>query len=92
MSADLVPARFLVLADASPGLLSRLLEPLAKRDLIPDAVRATHDPAAEAMRAEFVLHAMPQEMVHLVAGNLGQVVGVRRVRTELPQASIADAA
>ena len=26
------------------------------------------------------LHAMPAGMVHLVAGNLGQVVGVREVR------------
>src|SRR3978361_1123724 len=28
--------RFLLDADASPGLLSRLLQPYAKRDLIPD--------------------------------------------------------
>jgi hypothetical protein len=88
----LVPARFLVLADASPGLLSRLLEPLARRDLIPDALRATHDPAREAMQAEILLHAMPQGMVHLVAGNLGQVIGVRGVRTEMPRREIADAA
>ncbi len=88
----LVAARFLVLADASPGLLSRLLEPLAKRDLIPDAVRATHEPAQEAMRTEIVVHAMPQGMVPLVAGNLGQVVGVRRVHTERPQVALADAA
>lgn len=76
----LVPARFLVLADASPGLLHRLLEPLAKRDLTPDAVHAVRD--GEAVRAELVLHAMPEGMVHLVAGNLGQVVGVRSVLTE----------
>jgi hypothetical protein len=73
----LVAARFTVTADAFPGLLSRVLEPFAKRDLIPDAVRATRDGAA--MRAEVSLHAMPLGMVHLVAGNLGQIVGVRRV-------------
>jgi hypothetical protein len=78
--ASLVPARFLVLADACPGLLSRLLMPLAKRDLMPDAVHAVRD--GEAVRAELVLHAMPAGMVHLVAGNLGQVVGVRSVLTE----------
>lgn len=73
----LVAARFTVVADAFPGLLSRVLEPFAKRDLIPDAVRATRD--GEALRAEVSLAAMPLGMVHLVAGNLGQIVGVRRV-------------
>jgi len=73
----LVTARFTVTADASPGLLSRVLEPFARRDLIPDSFRASQD--GEAMRAEVALHAMPLCMVHLVAGNLGQIVGVRRV-------------
>jgi len=73
----LVAARFTVTADASPGLLSRVLEPFAKRDLVPDLVRATRD--GEVMRAEVALHAMPLGMVHLVAGNLGQIIGVRRV-------------
>jgi acetolactate synthase regulatory subunit len=73
----LLAARFTVTADAAPGLLSRVLEPFAERDLIPDAVRASRE--GEALRAEIALHAMPLGMVHLVAGNLGQVIGVRRV-------------
>jgi acetolactate synthase regulatory subunit len=73
----LVAARFTVTAEASPGLLSRVLEPFAKRDLTPDTVRASRD--GEAMRAEVALTAMPLGMVHLVAGNLGQIIGVRRV-------------
>jgi acetolactate synthase small subunit len=73
----LVAARFTVLAEASPGLLSRVLEPFAKRDLIPDTARATRD--GDRMRAEIALRAMPLGMVHLVAGNLGQIVGVFRV-------------
>jgi acetolactate synthase regulatory subunit len=73
----LVAARFTVSADAFPGLLSRVLEPFAKRDLIPDTVRATRE--GDGMRAEVALHAMPLGMVHLVAGNLGQIIGVRRV-------------
>ena len=73
----LVAARFTVTADTSPGLLSRVLEPFAKRDLVPDLVRATRD--GEVMRAEVALQAMPLGMVHLVAGNLGQIIGVRRV-------------
>lgn len=70
----LVPARFVVLAEASPGLLSRLLQPLAKRDLVPDRVQARRE--GDAMRVEIALDAMPAGMVHLVAGNLGQVFGV----------------
>jgi hypothetical protein len=72
----LVAARFTVVAEASPGLLSRILEPFAKRDLVPDTVRASRD--GEAMRAEVAL-SMPLGMVHVVAGNLGQIIGVRRV-------------
>ena len=73
----LVTARFTVTADAAPGLLSRVLEPFAKRDLIPDAVRANRE--GDALRAEIAMEAMPLGMVHLVAGNLGQIIGVRRV-------------
>jgi len=74
----LVAARFAVLAEASPGLLSRLLQPLAKRDLVPDLVLARRE--GEMLRVEIALDAMPAGMVHLVAGNLGQVVGVTEVR------------
>jgi acetolactate synthase regulatory subunit len=70
--------RFHVLADTCPGLLPRLLHPLAKRDLVADAFHATRE--GDATRVEMALHAMPAGMVHLVAGNLGQVVGVREVR------------
>lgn len=73
----LVAARFTVMAEAAPGLLSRVLEPFAKRDLIPDAVRATRE--GNTLRAEVSLTAMPLGMVHLVAGNLGQIIGIRRV-------------
>ena len=69
--------RFTLTADASPGLLPRLLQPFAKRDLTPDAFesRRVHD----ALRVEIALTEMPAEMVHLVEGNLAQVVGVRSV-------------
>ena len=70
--------RFLVEAEASPGLLGRLLEPLAKRDLVPDAVTARRE--GEAMHLDVLLHSMPAGMVHLVAGNMGQVIGTLAVR------------
>ena len=82
--SDPVPAEmpvavtFHVLADTCPGLLPRLLQPLAKRDLVADGFHAERE--GDDTRAEIVLNAMPAGMVHLVAGNLGQVVGVQEVR------------
>ncbi|WP_043340260.1 hypothetical protein [Belnapia moabensis] len=76
--SNLVSVRFSVLAESSPGLLPRLLQPLAKRDLTADAMTARRE--GDDMRVELVLDAMPEEMVHLVAGNLGQVMGVMEVR------------
>jgi hypothetical protein len=80
----LLSVRFQLLAESSPGLLARLLQPLAKRDLTADAFRAERD--GDLVRVEIVLDAMPDGMVHLVAGNLGQVIGVISVRTEAGQA------
>ncbi len=78
LSDSTVFASFHVLADTCPGLLVRLLQPLAKRDLVADAFHARRE--GDATRVEMALHAMPAVLVHLVAGNLGQVVGVREVR------------
>ena len=73
-----VPARFHLLAEASPGLLPRLLQPLAKRDLVPDLLLARRE--GDAMRVEIALDSIPGGMVALVAGNLSQVVGVLELR------------
>jgi hypothetical protein len=69
--------RFLVDADPSPGLLPRLLQPYAKRDLVPD--RMWSHRAGDTIHVEIAMEAMPAEVVHLVEGNLLQVVGVRTV-------------
>lgn len=65
---------FTVEAFAEPGLLPRLLQPFAKRDLTPDHMMARRE--GEMLLVELGMAAMPAEMVHLVAGNLGQVIGV----------------
>ena len=79
--------RYLVVAEASPGLLPRLLQPFAKRDRTPDAMQSRRE--GDTLRVELLLHAAPAEMVALVAGNLSQVVGVLDVTLQLDQARIA---
>ena len=72
---------FDLVADAEPGLLPRLLVPFARRDLTPDQVRTRR--VGDRIEATLGLDAMPSEMVHLVEGNLRQIVGVRRVEVVL---------
>jgi hypothetical protein len=69
--------RFMLDADAAPGLLPRLMQPFAKRDLVPDRMwsHRSHD----TLHVEIAMDAMPGEFVHLIEGNLRQVVGVRSV-------------
>jgi hypothetical protein len=64
-------------ADCYPGLLPRLLQPYAKRDLVPD--RMWSHRSADTMHIEIAMEAMPEEYIHVVEGNLRQVVGVRSV-------------
>lgn len=84
MSAPLsVAVRFMLDADAAPGLLTRLLQPFARRDLIPD--RMWSHRSGETLHVEIAMAAMPAEVVHLVEGNLRQVVGVRSLTQVRPE-------
>jgi len=78
---DRTSVTFTVQALAEPGLLPRLLQPFAKRDIIPDRVAAERQ--GEGMRVAITLHAPDPGVLHLLAGNLGQVVGVLEVRQEV---------
>lgn len=69
---------FTLEAEAAPGLLPRLLQPFAKRDLVPDHVRVRR--VGDTLHVELGMDAMPAEMAHLVAGNLAQVIGVLSLR------------
>ena len=75
------PVRFELLADAEPGLLCRALGPFARRNLIPDRIRARRE--GLSMLIEIGMDAMPSEMLHLVEGNLRQIVGVQRLSVVL---------
>ncbi len=75
-----VPAeavRFMLDADSDPGLLPRLLVPFARRGLVPD--RMWSHRGTEAMHVEVALDTAPVQEIHLIEGNLRQVVGVRCV-------------
>lgn len=77
LTADFLSVRFLLDADSSPSLLPRLLQPYAKRDLIPD--RMWSHRSGDTTHVEIAMEAMPVEYVHVLEGNLRQVVGVRSV-------------
>jgi hypothetical protein len=69
--------RFDLRAEPSPGLLPRLLQPFAKRDVTPDLFQARR--SAEEMDITITCHDLEPGMAALIAGNLGQVIGVTRV-------------
>ena len=75
------PVRFDVLADSEPGLLSRTFAPFARRDLVHSQFCARRDGAL--LLIEIGMEAMPPEMLHVVEGNLRQIVGVQRVTVTL---------
>jgi hypothetical protein len=79
-----VPVRFMLDADATPGLLVRLLQPFARRDLVPD--RMWSHRAGEVIHVEIAMAEMPCAEVHLIEGNLRQVVGVRSLAQVRPEA------
>ena len=69
--------RFLLDAESSPGLLPRVLQPFARRDLVPD--RMWSHRSGDVMHLEIAVEAMPDDEIHLVEGNLRQIVGVHKV-------------
>jgi hypothetical protein len=68
---------FEVVADFGPGVLPRLLQPLSRRNLVPERFAARLEGGALAV--EIRLADVPKEMLGLIEGNLRQVVGVRRL-------------
>jgi acetolactate synthase regulatory subunit len=83
-SRQSVDVRFMLDADAEPGLLCRLLQPFAKRHMVPD--RMWSHRAGETLHVEIAVEAMPADVVHLIEGNLRQVVGVRSISQIRPEA------
>ena len=75
--------RFDLRAEPSPGLLPRLLQPFAKRDVTPDLFQARR--VGEEMDITITCQNLESGMAALIAGNLGQVIGVSRVVMTPPE-------
>lgn len=65
---------FHLLCCAEPGMLTRCLAPFAKRDLVPDIVQSRRE--GDILRITLGMAAMPESEMHLVEGNLRQVIGL----------------
>lgn len=72
-----ITTRFDLRAEPSPGLLPRLLQPFAKRDVTPDMFQARRGDSE--MEVTITCHDLEPGVAALIAGNLGQVIGVTRV-------------
>jgi len=72
--------RFTLSADGEPGLLPRVLQTLARRDLTPS--RLTVRLVEGLLHVDLLLRDAPPEDCHLVHGNLRQLVGVHHLRRE----------
>ena len=70
--------RYDVTAFSSPGLLSTVLAPFARRGLVPDSLRADHD--GEITVVEVVLNEMPAALLIGCTANLRQLIGVLQVK------------
>lgn len=72
-----VAVRYMLEADAAPGLLSRVLQPFARCDLTPDRMWAHR--TGDDLHVEVAFEAMPEAYAPLMEGHLSRVVGVRSV-------------
>lgn len=75
-----VDARFLVVAPADPGLLSRLVEPFAKLGMVPSRVHASReDGDGSELTVDLRLSGVPARTAELIELGLRRVVGVRQL-------------
>jgi hypothetical protein len=75
-----VRAFFFITAPADPGLLPRLIEPVAKLGTVPTRVHATRESGdGSEMTVDLRVAGVPQRTADLVERALRAVVGVRQV-------------
>ena len=71
--------RYVLLVEPCPGILPRLLQPLAKRDLTPELFRARR--LGPALRVEVAVE-VGEDLIHRIEGDLRRTVGVTRLEVE----------
>ncbi|MEZ5850160.1 MAG: hypothetical protein R3D68_05840 [Hyphomicrobiaceae bacterium] len=77
---DLVSARYLVTADASSGMLSRLVEACAKLDVVPSRLHASREDGDGAMMTvDLRLTQVEARTAELVEFGLRRIVGVSQL-------------
>jgi hypothetical protein len=78
--AHTVRAFFLVTAPADPGLLPRLIEPVAKLGAVPSRIHASRDaPDGSELSVDLRLSGVPLRTARLVECALRAIVGVHQV-------------
>ena len=77
-----VSVRYMVEGEPSPGLLSRLLQPFARRNVTPDRMWSAR--AGNSVHAEIAVEQLERDLVSRIEGNLWQVIGVTSVVAILP--------
>lgn len=78
--ADHVRALFFVTAPSDPGLLPRLIEPVAKLGYVPSRVHASRESGdGSELTVDLRLSHVPRRTAELVEFALRAIVGVRQV-------------
>lgn len=87
-SPSSVAARFHVVGDADPGLLPRLLEPIAKLGATPMRVHATREAGdGSEVSVDLRLGLVAERMAEQVENALRRVIGVRHLVAVIEPAS-----
>lgn len=77
---DLVAARFLVQATVDPGLLPRLLEPIAKLGEVPTRVHASRESGdGSELTIDLRVGRLTPRTAELIENGLRRVLGVRQL-------------
>ncbi|HUZ64572.1 MAG TPA: hypothetical protein VMU82_12800 [Acetobacteraceae bacterium] len=72
------PIVFIIEAITEPGLLPRLIQPFARRDVLPDRFEAHRH--GDTLHVVIGMAGAPEETIALIEGNLCQIVGVHALR------------
>jgi hypothetical protein len=70
---------FALQAEASPGLMARVLELFAKRNLVPARWHANVPPGSSDLTMDIQVADLDRDLAHFIARSMRQIVGVSAV-------------